>query len=555
MKEQKNMEKLYILCGLNGENEDVREAIVDAAYELGYEAICVSRYRKEGIEQYISEHPEFRVLVLQEVMQNNYPYSAEELAALADNYHLKIVISLNKAHRADKYMKILYTAGILDALYEEDATAENILHRIISPRTRRESRGYYQITTATDAMSSLDIVDEKKMKGYLEYLEESYSDDEVMEKYHYIASSLKIVENIYITEHLSERIRKVLASDKEYQETIKLKEKKKRKFFGRERALAGRGVKEVINTVEFPKKGKEPLIQTPKIEEVVPVLEEADINVMIDEDISDLLGFAKRESSVDTRNVMPIQNVENIAEVREVLQKKRGDNKVFKIGIWIFGFLFMAMVILFGFFLYFENQTREKSLPTISISQLDDEKKKEVELPESNNQEDELSEEYVNEEITELDNDIVDDVLLLDPASDVMSLPNLSNLVDNQSPRNQGVGNGLFASVDYSMHQPLEISYVTIEESAIDSGYNEEPFSLITIEETLEKRYQGKIFTGEEVIAIAHLEEKRGYKLSLQTRKLIKEKIRAEVLAQLVDERCSYLAQEKMNTHLAFVQQ
>ena len=76
-------EKLYILCGLAGKGEDdIRNALTEKAEEAGYEAVCVSRYRKAGIRQYIAEHPEFRIVLLQESMQSSYPYTAEELAEL-----------------------------------------------------------------------------------------------------------------------------------------------------------------------------------------------------------------------------------------------------------------------------------------------------------------------------------------------------------------------------------------------------------------------------------------------------------------------------------------
>ena len=113
-----NREKLYILCGLAGKGEDdIRNALTEKAEEAGYEAVCVSRYRKAGIRQYIAEHPEFRIVLLQESMQSSYPYTAEELAELMDDYNLNIIVSLSKSHRANQYMKILYTAGILNALY------------------------------------------------------------------------------------------------------------------------------------------------------------------------------------------------------------------------------------------------------------------------------------------------------------------------------------------------------------------------------------------------------------------------------------------------------
>ncbi len=233
MQEQKKMEKLYILCGLSNEaGNALRSALAEKAGELGYETVCVSRYRKEGIRQYISEHPEFRILILQEAMQSNYPYTAEELAELMDDYHLNIIISINKSHRANQYMKVLYTAGILNALYEEDATAENIFKRILYPRTRRECRTYYQITTAADAMSALDVVDEERVQGYLAYIEESKDEEEIRKKYRYAAEILKTIENIDLTRQFSERVRAALASDEIFQETVMLREKKKRWRFG-----------------------------------------------------------------------------------------------------------------------------------------------------------------------------------------------------------------------------------------------------------------------------------------------------------------------------------
>ena len=163
---RENRKKLYILCGLTSKaEEDVKNALIEKAEEAGYEAVCVSRYRKEGIRQYIEEHPEFRIVLLQESMQSNYPYTAEELAELMDDYNLNIIISLRKSHRANVYMKILYTAGILNALFEEDASAANIMNLILYPRTRKECREYYQITNAADVMATLEIVDEQKNAG------------------------------------------------------------------------------------------------------------------------------------------------------------------------------------------------------------------------------------------------------------------------------------------------------------------------------------------------------------------------------------------------------
>ena len=229
-------EKLYILCGLAGKGEDdIRNALTEKAEEAGYEAVCVSRYRKAGIRQYIAEHPEFRIVLLQESMQSSYPYTAEELAELMDDYNLLIIVSLNKSHRANQYMKILYTAGILNALYEEDATAANIMNLILYPRTRKVCREYYQITTAADIMETLEVVDEPKMQGFIDYIEESDSDTEVIQKYRYVAKSIKIIENIYLARHLSENVKAILATEDEFQKYLSLHQKKRWRPFGKKK--------------------------------------------------------------------------------------------------------------------------------------------------------------------------------------------------------------------------------------------------------------------------------------------------------------------------------
>ena len=357
-------EKLYILCGLSNEgSEDIRSALVDAARDQGYEAVCVSRYRKEGIRQYISEHQEFRLLVLQEAMQNSYPYTAEELAELMDDYNLNIVISINKSHRANTYMKVLYTAGILNALYEEDATADNILKRILYPRTRKECRAYYQIASAADAMRTLEVIDEGKMQGYLSYLEESQDDEEIQNKFKYIANSLKLVENMYLIKFFSTRVQNALAEDDSYQHMLALQQKKKSHWpFGKQRSLekewavTGRMEREIVP--------QRPMEVTGKIEVVDDSVKE-----MIDEDISDLLGFGnfERESEFHTEMLGTLEDSEEKKDRPYELQdecKKDEKGRNYKYilikGLLVISVLgFLTVVIIWIFFVL---RTSEKGV-------------------------------------------------------------------------------------------------------------------------------------------------------------------------------------------------
>lgn len=227
--QQKNGKKLYILCGLSNETgDDVKNALIEAAKHYGYDAVCVSRYRKEGIRQFIDEHSEFRLVVLQESMQSNYPYMAEELSELMDEYHLNIVISLKHSHRGTNYMKILYTAGILNAVYEEDATVDTIIRLLLHPRTRKESREYYQISNTEDAMEALSVVNEERMERYISYIEESWEEKEILGKYRYIAESINMMELMYLIQNLSDHIKEVVEKEESYRKASGLLRKQKK---------------------------------------------------------------------------------------------------------------------------------------------------------------------------------------------------------------------------------------------------------------------------------------------------------------------------------------
>lgn len=290
---------LYILCGLtNADSEEFKTEIAKVAKENGYEVVCVSRYRKEGIRQYIREHSEFRTLVLQESMQPNYPYTADELSELMDNFHLNIVISLRKVHRGSPYMKTLYTAGILNALYEEDATAQNVFNKILYPRTRGECRQYYQIQNARDAECALDIIDEERMKQYVSYIEEAGNQDEIVRRYHYIASEMKMVENIYLVNELSGYVKNMLEGNEIFNKAVEASDKK-----SRFKCLYCRGkVSAIFNPMKKVNKTDEErlpvLMEAPAVKEQ----KKTGVEKMLDEDISDLLGFAttKKEEGEET---------------------------------------------------------------------------------------------------------------------------------------------------------------------------------------------------------------------------------------------------------------
>ena len=340
---------LYVLCGLaSKDSEDFKAELQKAAQENGYEIIFVNRYRKEGISQYISEHPEFRTLVLQEAMQANYPYTADELSELMDHYHLNIVISIQKAHRGTDYMKKLYVAGILNALYEEDATPQNVLKRILYPRIRAECRKYYQISNAKDAESALDIVDERKMKQYVSYIEEAKTQEEVIGRYRHIAGGLKMVENIYLANNLSLYVQSLLDGDSYYREAMGLSDSRNRK-----KCLIKRGNFSLI----FNPKGKvnktdEEQMPVFMEEQAVKEQKKTGVEQMVDEDISDLLGFPTTEKTISFQNsIVTEEKRENevvVPNTEKGLEKLNGMSlwNLVAVGIFIAIILFAVLILV-----------------------------------------------------------------------------------------------------------------------------------------------------------------------------------------------------------------
>lgn len=550
---EKSMENMYILCGLSNEaSDEIRTALTEAAKEKGYNAVCVSRYRKEGIRQFISEHKEFRILVLQEAMQTSYPYTAEELAELADDFHLNIVISLKKSHRANTYMKVLYTAGILNALYEEDATAENIMTRILYPRTRRECREYYQIATAADAMRSLEIVDEERLKGYLTYLEESFDSSEMRSKYRYIAQSLKPVENIYLVQNLSEPVRKVVATEEMYQEIMSLQEKKKKWPFGKKnKEKPKQGEKREI--VNFPGQIS---ISSKMEESEIQSREEHAIEDMLDEDISDLLGFGSevklsKQQTAEICSPVIVDEEEQTGEAvifkgKRTSEKRHGSRNqadFIRQGVLFAGILlFLALVILFGIFLYSEYQKEETSEPAIYEQQAERNTKLDQEMESELNN---ISKQKKEQKETAGDTGGSEE-----PKQEETAVPaetaekEVQQMVSSKEQAKENKRPPQYTQEAPTKPEPPESVVEETEQPPASSKEQENEIS-----------YDGRILTGAEVKSIARNEEAKGIRLYLKTRDRGEGFFSAAEISGLVDGTCSYLVQSATAGQLSFIQQ
>lgn len=210
--------QIKVVCGLNNETSILlKERLQEAACEKGLKLQIVSRYRKEGVYQYVVEHPDYQHVILQEILQSSSPYTAEDAALLTDEQNTRVIIVLNKSHAGNRYMRVLYAAGILDALYEEDAYAEKIVELLFQGRTRKEARKYYGIETVADVEKSMQIIDEERLKSFLGYIEGGGPLGETKDRYEFVAARMTAAENLHLIKNMGSGLSKTLSGSELFQ--------------------------------------------------------------------------------------------------------------------------------------------------------------------------------------------------------------------------------------------------------------------------------------------------------------------------------------------------
>lgn len=276
---------IKVVCGLNNETSILlKERLQEAAAEKGLKLQIVSRYRKEGVYQYVTEHPEYQYVILQEILQSSNPYTAEDVALLTEERDVRVIIVLNKNHAGNRYMRVLYAAGILDALYEEDAYAEKIVELLCRGRTRKEARRYYGIESAADVEKAMQIIDEDRLKSFLSYIESGGPYNETISRYEFVATRMTAVENLHLIRNMGPRLPKVLTDSDLFRYYKGFLEGKPKKRFGLfrkkensplepENILINKSIEQVVDPVSEIKSAEsyiEPICEEDANEESLP---------------------------------------------------------------------------------------------------------------------------------------------------------------------------------------------------------------------------------------------------------------------------------------------
>lgn len=167
------MEQIKLLVGFD--NPEFEKDIVSYLKKIGYEAQITVKLTKNSIREYIQTNPDTDALVLLKTLNNLRDerlssYNADELASLTDECDINVVIILDEDKKGTDFMRVLYGAGILSAVFQDGkgkVTVKEICNLIAHKRTRAAAREYYGLR---EAPVVLDFLADDTFATYYNYL-------------------------------------------------------------------------------------------------------------------------------------------------------------------------------------------------------------------------------------------------------------------------------------------------------------------------------------------------------------------------------------------------
>lgn len=195
------MEKLEVIC-----NAAPLNRICELAAYKGIELIINRCKSKQEVEYGIWTATDKSIVLLHEKMEKGAAYSSWEIASLRDIRKIPVVFSLSREHYGTEYMMTLYAAGIVDAVYEEDVIAENIIERLLSRRPKKECREYYGIRSLEEVVAVLDVIAQETLERYIRYISLGMDKEDILMRYQEVAKKLSDVENYSLANNLPDYI-------------------------------------------------------------------------------------------------------------------------------------------------------------------------------------------------------------------------------------------------------------------------------------------------------------------------------------------------------------
>lgn len=228
------MERLELICGFpqTADIDVIKDAIMTKAeYQDMQVAFRFCRSKME-VEHAVACAEAKNHVLLQELFIPVDPYKAWELSAIRDIRNVEITVSLSKKHYGSSYLAVLYASGILDAVFEEEATAAYIAEHIFLRRSRKACREYYGITIE-EAMGATQIIEQSIVKRYVNHIRLATCQEDIVKRFAEIASRLDRIQKHFLASQLPPEYVQILMDNsclKGYVLNDSKKNKKRKKF-------------------------------------------------------------------------------------------------------------------------------------------------------------------------------------------------------------------------------------------------------------------------------------------------------------------------------------
>lgn len=208
---------LKILFGFEDSKLAVNN-ILSKLKSLGIPYEVTKKYSKATIKDFLQNHPDYGVVVLKETVGET-KYTAEELAELADERELNIIVVLSSEHKGQPYMQTLYSAGIVNAIFQEGrtggGTVAGIVQLMLQKRSRKEARAYYGIETVELGTLSNDM-----FAYYYHMLEDREYGMHPIGRYLFVASKLSPLQNADFLRRLPKEVITEFSNFQEFHQVL-----------------------------------------------------------------------------------------------------------------------------------------------------------------------------------------------------------------------------------------------------------------------------------------------------------------------------------------------
>lgn len=205
------MEEFKIICGrVEGMGQTFPQKVKAQLEHMGNRVILQECKSKLEIEYAVFKEKGMANVLLEENSFAGMPYLAWEIASLKDIGQAHIVVLLDRRHFGTAYLDILYAAGILDAVFEEEGDAAMAAGLFQKSRNRKESRGYYGLYSLRGTSSVLQVMEQERVERYIRYIGAGTSEEDVLARYREIETQLKNIEICCLVWNLPESLREEL---------------------------------------------------------------------------------------------------------------------------------------------------------------------------------------------------------------------------------------------------------------------------------------------------------------------------------------------------------